>query len=371
MKSYSNKKSNPFHPAPLLLILIASLFFSLSSCSHKEDDRAIKEFEPVEVTVIEISVSQTKSNFSVSGNIQAEKEANMSTRIMGFIEDIRAEVGKKVRKGEVLVRINSSDLKAKKAQIIANISQAETAVNNAKKDYDRIVRLFEQKSVTQKELDDITTHYNMANAGLNAAKEMEKEIEAQFAYTRILAPFTGVVTSKYANQGEIANPGMPLLSIAKIDNYQAIAMVPEHQVSSLKVGQKAKVNIKSLDTDIQGTISEIGISSNHTGGQFIVKIDLEKHTHELYMGMYATITFENQMDGVQSTLLIPAESIVKQGGLRGVYTIGTDQTAILRWIRVGKQLGNTYEVLSGLDFGDSLIISSKSRLFNGAKVSIQ
>lgn len=363
-----NKMNNLKNMAMAILIIP---IITLASCSSKEDTREIIEMDPISVEVLEVNGTTQNSNFSVSGSIKPEKEANISTRMMGFITNVNVEVGDYVKKGKVLVEISSSDLKAKLAQVKANIHQAEVGVQNAKKDFDRMTKLFEQSSATEKELDDITTHYNMSKSGLDAARQMENEVNAQFAYTRIIAPFSGTVNAKYVNTGELANPGMPLLSIAKTEKYQAVGMVPENKISGLKKGQNATVWIKSLKKEIDATIDEIAISSKHTGGQFIVKLNLDKHTNQLYDGMYSTITFDESNISEQSSILIPEESLITQGSLKGVYTVGPENNAILRWLRLGKKSGDKYEVLSGLEGGERLVISSESRLYNGVPLTIQ
>lgn len=371
MKLNTNKINKMTDLKSMLLAILIIPILTLASCSSKEDAREVIEMDPISVKTLKVDGAQQTSNFSVSGNIQPEKEANISTRMMGFITKMHVEAGDQVRKGKVLVEISSSDLKAKVAQVKANIHQAEVGVQNAKKDFERITKLFEQSSVTQKELDDITTHYNMSKAGLEAARQIENEVNAQFAYTRITAPFSGTITAKYVNAGEMANPGMPLLSLAKTDKFQAIAMVPENQISYLKKGQKANIWIKSMKAEIGGTIDEIALSSKQTGGQFIVKLDLDKHANQLYAGMFTTITFDSNKRDNQQSIVIPAESLITRGSLKGVYTVGVDNKAILRWLRIGKKIGAQYEVLSGLDSGDTLIISSESRLYNGAPLTIQ
>lgn len=369
INTIKNKKMNYFQT--LLILAFVLPLLTLSSCSKKEHETTIKKVEPISVEIMEIQSADQTSSISVSGNIQAEEEAKISTRMMGFIQNMNAEVGDYVKKGKVLVNISNSDLQAKLAQVKANIRQAEVGVQNAEKDFKRISKLFDQNSVTQKELDDITTHYNMAKAGLEAAKQMENEVNAQFKYTRITAPFSGTVTNKYANTGEIANPGMPLLTIAKTSNYQAVAMVPENYISQLKKGQNAKVLIKAFDSEINGTVEEVSVSSNNTGGQYIVKIDLDDHKHKLYAGMFSTITFESLENVQQQKILIPENSLITKGELKGIYTVGVNNNAILRWLRIGRKYENKYEVLSGLDIGDKIITSSNSRLYNGSPLIIQ
>ena len=166
---------------------------------------------------------------------------------MGFVKKVHVNVGDKVRKGQLLISINNADLQAKKGQVNAGITQAKTAFNNAEKNYNRFKNLFESKSVTQKEMDDMTANYEMAKAGLESANQMKNEINAQFAYSNITAPFSGVVTSKNIESGDMANPGMPLISIETPKEFEVIAMVPETEISQIKKGTTVSVIVKSMD----------------------------------------------------------------------------------------------------------------------------
>lgn len=353
--------------------IVLAVVYGLSGCSGAEQHTpAAIELPPVKVSTATISASNTESVFSVSGNIQPEKEANISTRMMGYIEQFNVEVGQRVRKGQVLVKVSNTDLEAKLAQVKANIVQAEAGVVNAKKDFDRLTQLFEKKSITEKELDDMTAHYTMAKAGLEAARQMENEVNAQFQYTRITAPFSGVVTGKYVNAGDMANPGMPLLTLANSSAYQVVAMVPENRIASINKGQSVTVLVKSLDQELKGVVEEIAISSKNTGGQYLVKAKLEPKGTKLYAGMFTTVLFKSTApaEGAATTtkVLIPETSIISKGGLKGVYTVSADNKALLRWLRIGKQYGDQYEVLSGLSSGETIIVDAQSRLFNGAPV---
>src|SRR5690606_22340976 len=134
---------------------------------------------------------------TASGKIEAENGANVSTRMMGYVTSLKVKTGQRVIEGQLLATINSADIQAKKAQVEAGILQATAAYNNAKKDFDRFVTLFNQRSVSQKEMDDMTTRFEMAKAGLEAARQMKNEVMAQFSYTNITAPFSGTVTGTF------------------------------------------------------------------------------------------------------------------------------------------------------------------------------
>ena len=223
----------------------------------------------------------------------------------------------------------------------------------------------------KKEMDDMTANYQMAKAGLESAKQMKNEINAQFAYSNITAPFNGIITSKNVENGDMANPGMPLLSMETPKEFEVMAMVPETEISKIKTGTSVDVLVKSIDKTLKGKVTEVSTSAKNTGGQYLVKINLEKTNANILSGMFTTVQFPVDRKVKSEIVLIPTEALVKNGQLSGVYTVSQSNTALLRWLRLGRVYGNKVEVLSGLSALESYIISAEGKLFNGAKISIQ
>jgi RND family efflux transporter MFP subunit len=310
---------------------------------------------------------------NASGKIEAVQNANLSTRMMGFVNNVHVKVGQKVSQGQLLVSINSADISAQKAQVSASITEANAAYKNAEKDYNRFKALFAESSASQKEMDDISANYEMAKARLEAANQMKNQVNAQLSYSNITAPFTGVITGKFVNKGDMANPGMPLISMETPGQFQVMAMVPESEIMKIKTDSKVTVMIKSNNQLLTGKVTEVSTSTKNTGGQYLVKVILDKTEAKLLSGMFTSVQFPIDKSDKSSTnlILIPENVLLKQGQLAGVYTIGNENTAILRWLRLGKHYGNQVEVLSGLSKDEQYIVSSEGKLFNGAKVSIQ
>lgn len=345
----------------------------LTSCGGDKKEQITKE-AAIAVKVSGVSENDNSPFVTASGKIEAENSANLSTRMMGYVTKIHVKVGQKVGAGQLLVSINNSDLQAKKAQVDASILQATAGYNNAKKDYDRFVNLYKQQSASQKELDDMTARYEMAKAGLEGAKQMRNEVIAQFSYSNITAPFSGTVTNTFVKEGDMANPGMPLVSVEGATRLQVTAMVSENDIASIKKGMPVKVLVKSSNANLTGKVSEVSSSATNTGGQYLVKINLDKTDSSVLSGMFVNVQFpiENKTDAVQTDrVLVPESALVKQGQLTGIYTIGTGNIAILRWLRTGKNFGNQVEVLSGLSASEQYIVSADGKLYNGALVSVQ
>ncbi|SKB65298.1 RND family efflux transporter, MFP subunit [Salegentibacter holothuriorum] len=343
-----------------------SLFFS---CGDSQEENPTKKAAPVEVTV-NTPTESDQSFLTFSGKVEAVENATLSTRNMGYVTQINAKVGDEVKKGELLIAINNADLQAKRAQVNAGITEAQAAFNNARKDYERYQALFSKNSATQKEMDDITARYEMAKARLEAARQQKNEINAQFAYSNITAPFSGVVTDKNVEVGDMANPGMPLLRLQVPGNFEVRASVPESEIASVTEGKKVEVLIKSSGETLEGVVSEISTSASNSGGQYSVKIALDQNNAEIYSGMYASVQFPTTGDKTEM-ILVPETAIINHGDLQGIYTPSEQNTAILRWIRLGRKVGNKVEVLSGLSAGESYITSAEGKLYNGANLSIQ
>ncbi|MDI9258289.1 efflux RND transporter periplasmic adaptor subunit [Flavobacterium sedimenticola] len=353
------------------LLLSAFLFLSCG----KDRKEITENTSAIPVKVSGNSLSTNPSFITASGKIEAENSANVSTRMMGYVTKVHVKVGQKVNAGQLLVSINNTDLQAKKAQVDASILQATAAYNNAKKDFERFTALFNQQSASQKELDDMTSRYEMAKAGLEAAKQMRNEVVAQFGYSNITAPFSGEVTNTFVKEGDMANPGMPLVSVEGASRLQVTAMVSESDIADIQNGMDVKILVKSINNEVTGKVTEVSSSAKNTGGQYLVKINLTQTDKAILSGMFVNVQFPlaNKTQTTVSTdkVLVPESALVKQGQLTGIYTVGNGNTAILRWLRIGKTFGNQVEVLSGLSFEESFIVSAEGKLFNGAKISVQ
>jgi len=348
-------------------IMIALLGSLLMSCGT-EEARELTELPPVKVTLAQVSAQNQQGFVAASGKIEALKSANISTRMMGNVNKLHVKVGDQVRKGQLLVSISDADLVAQKAQVEASIVQATSGLKNAEKDYQRFKALFDKGSASEKELDDMTTRYEMAKAGLQAAEQMKKSVEAQFAYTEIKAPFDGIITNTFIKAGDMANPGMPLIAIEGNAEKQVIASVSESDISNIDTKQAVKVFVKSLGIELNGTVAELSTSARNTGGQYLVKVDLENAGEEVLPGMFVNLHLAARNSEGQGQITVPSGALVTQGQLTGIYVVN-DGTAILRWLRLGRQMNDQVEVLSGLSANENYVLSSSGRLFNGAKVS--
>lgn len=348
----------------LLLTLVTG------ACSDSKKTSAHEE-TPVAVTVENIEFPSGMGYFSASGQIEADQFANISTRIMGYVSKVYVTVGDQVKKGQPLIDINNADMEARKAQADAGILQAQARFDRAEKELNRFQSLYEQKSASQKELDDITTQYDVAKAQLESAKQVQKEVESMLFYTNIKAPFSGKITSKSIKVGDMTKPGQHLMSLEAPDAFVGMAMVSESNIPYVHQNDSVQVFVKSNDETIKGVISEVSTSSQNSGGQYLVKIKLDIPKNlKLFSGMFISVVFPS-LEKSSTQVMVPKSALIQKGDLNGIYTVSASNTAILRWLKTGKSLGNQVEVLSGLKPGEQVIVDAEGKIYNGVKVIIK
>ena len=354
--------------------IFLSAFAVLASCSS--DKNEIKDnAKPIEVKLSNSATTDALGYAGASGKLVAKNSVNVSTRMMGYITSLRADVGDFVSAGQGLVSINNTDIQAKGGQANAQIAQAQANFNIAQKDFQRFQNLYNNQSASQKELDDMRARYEMAKANLDGARMMKNEVNSQYRYTNITAPISGVITAKFANQGDLANPGMPILTIESSGDLQAQVLVSEQDITLIKSGMPVKVLMKSTNNEVTGTVDEISRSATNTGGQYLVKINVPQ-SRDYLPGMFVNVVFPFKRSGsvnqdFQESVTVPKSALVENGQLTGIYTVSSANTAMLRWIKTGKTLGDQVEILSGLNSKEPYIVSANGKLFNGAKVQVK
>lgn len=363
-----------FNPKTIITVALVSMI-TISSCSQDEPKATPIPDKAINAKLASAGIKSASGKIEVTGQIEGIQSANISTRVMGTITSMRVKAGDQVKAGQVLFTINATDIKAKSAQTEAMIAQAEAAMQSAKKDFERFTALFKQQSATAKELEQITLHYKSAQANVEAMKQMKNEVNANLSYTTITAPFAGVISQKLAETGSIASPGMPVLTLEQVSTLQVSALVPENMVASVAIGNEVEMTIDAADKKLNGKIVQINTSSQFTGGQYVVKISLPTaEMKKLFSGMYVNIAIPLKESTIPSAennaVTVPENAIVYKDQLTGLYTATTENTALLRWVRLGKKQAGQVEVLSGLSAGEQFIVSADGKLYNGAPIKL-
>lgn len=338
----------------------------LSSCGSPTPDTP-KEI-PVSVEAYTATMQPGFSSHSFPASIQSVNQANLSTIIMGTITVVEVNEGDAVREGDVIARINSDQIRAQRAQLQANLQQANAQYELTERMYSRVKNLFELDSATQSELDEIEAAYKMAQASIEALQASLTEIDEMLRYTVIRAPFNGIVSRKHQSAGDLSIPGMPIVTISGPEVLKLTASIPERLISSVESGAKITYSVTSAGiTKAEATLSSVNTAATPGSNQFSIEAILanDSENNRLRPGMYAELhlNFEDR-----PVVMVPSSALVHRGQLTGIYTISNDDRAVLRWIRTGRSHNDMIEIVSGLHEGERVIRSAEQHLRQGQSV---
>lgn len=346
----------------LYLILPA---IALLAWSCGDDEKVTPKQQSVEVKTETVKYTEMVGEHRFSGTVKADNKLMLSTKIFGQVAAVLVKEGDKINKGQLLVKIKSNDLTAKKNTANSGVKAAKTNMENTIKNYDRIKVLFDKGSATQKELEDITAAKETAIAQHKEAQHQLTEVNDYLSYANITSPINGFVSKKMVNVGDMANPGQPILALESMEELKLEANIPAFEISKFEINDSIKITVADADlAGVSGVVERI-VPSSSFSGQYKVVVALNKQHKNLKPGMFARI---NLLKNSERKLLVQKSSIIKKGQLMGIYTVNQQGEAMLRWIRVGKEYGDKVEVLSGLIEGEQLIVSSTSKLNDGLLV---
>jgi RND family efflux transporter MFP subunit len=205
----------------------------------------------------------------------------------------------------------------------------------------------------------------MARAGQAQAKAALQQAHTTLGYTRILAPFDGLITEKRADTGTLASPGMPIFTVEDLRRYRLEASVNETDMRYVRQGQQVSVSVDALgDGELRGKVVEIVPAADPASRGFLVKIELPSDP-ALRSGLFGRAQFAR---GERRALLIPRTAIVDRGQLQGIYVLDQNRIAGLRYITLGRPSAQQVEVLAGLQAGEVLITEPGSREMSGKKI---
>lgn len=348
--------------------LLLSGALLLSGCGSEQPSQTGQAAVSVEVIQVEQQTDQLNRVFPAL--VESKNQATLSTIVMGTVTGTEVQVGDRVRKGDVLIRIKDDRIRAQKMQLEANRVQARANLENTKKNYNRIKNLYAEESATSKELDDISTMYEIAKANMEALNASLREVNEMLSYTVLHAPFDGIVSQKYVDQGEMASPGQPLVTVSDPGQIKITSNIPEQIINRIEEGMQVTITVPAAGLQqAEAEIIALSRAGDPASHQYAVKAELTDPllNSGLKTGMFAelNLSFEDNQ-----TLYIPRSALVKRGQLSGVFTVSPENLALLRWVRTGNSSGDAIEILSGLKPGETIVTESREKIRQGQPLNI-
>jgi len=287
------------------------------------------------------------------GTLKAASRTEVAARVMAPIEEITVRAGSVVRRGDVLIRLDRRSFDTRILQAQATLEGAEAARTKAANAYQRTRELFEKSVRTRESLDEATEAYRVAEAELAHAQQALADARVQLSYTTIVAPKDGVVVDRLAEEGDMAQPGVPLLVLYDPTSLRLEVPVMENLAVNVHTGDELEVKIDALDKTVTAVVDEKVPQAEATSRSFLIKVRMPR-LEGMYEGMFGRLMIPA---GRRRHLCLHTGAIETIGQLEFVDVIRPDNAIERRLIKTGR-LGyeNHVEVLSGLEAGEKVVL---------------
>lgn len=343
--------------APIWLLLLCMVIL----CGCEKDGLQTGETSPplsaAKVKVAKVSRQIAVQQVELVGNVQAVDRAEISSKISGNIVALPVELGTRINSGDLLVEISAEEISARLQQARAQLEQAERNLAREEK-------LLKKEAATRQTVKSLEDTVKIARASF-------LEAETMLNYTRITAPFSGIVTAKFVSTGDMAAPGKPLLQIERENKLQIQSDIPEALVHLIHKGDRLWAYIPAVDVKVLGEVTELSPVADPSSRTTPIKLRIEAKPH-LRSGQFARVALALEK---AETLSIPVSAVVPYGQMDRVFVVDNGR-ARLRLIRTGaiQESDNNQqnvEILSGLSENEVVVVSGNLNLVNGQPLIVE
>jgi len=337
----------------MIFITIAVMLSLMTiSCGGKKKQTVVEE-KAIAVTVAPASVENIVVSRTYTGTLQGDKQAMIYASIPEAVVALPVSEGMQVQAGQPVVLLD-------KEGPSSHYNQAEAAFLDAKDNYEKMGRLFEQGAISEQTYNGIKTNFDIARANYAAAKQQ----------VELTSPITGILTDLAVNVGQYAPMGIPVATIAQIDRMRLDIYVDGRGANYIRTGQIAQISgsagIDSL-AGVSGTVTKVARSADPDTRLFGVTIEIANSDRQLRPGMFVRATIN--IAELDSILTIPRESVFIVDGVSKVYKINNSR-ALEQAVQIGESSENRAQVTSGLNLGENIIVLGRAQVSDGSLVKV-
>jgi RND family efflux transporter MFP subunit len=299
---------------------------------------------------VAVQFREVEQTYSVDGVVEATHQATVSAQISGRVKSVMFDVGDRVNKGQIILRIDESEANQAVAGSNAQVAQSQAALSNARMNYERSQQLFAQKFISQAALDKAKADFDMAEAQSKASAAGAQQSALAKSYTSVIAPYAGVVSARMVEMGEMVTVGKPLMTGFDPSELRIIANVPQYKLAEIGQRPSAKVEVPELGRWLKVASVMVQPSADARTHSTQVRVNLPANEKGIYPGMFVRTHF---VVGKEKKLLIPSSAVLRRSEVVAVYVMDDKGQPRLRQVRLGEvtEKGEV-EVLAGLTEGE-------------------
>ncbi|HEX6265859.1 MAG TPA: efflux RND transporter periplasmic adaptor subunit [Burkholderiales bacterium] len=330
----------------------ALLVLALGACGSPDPPQPAASGPRLESAAVEMR--DVELTYTADAIVEAVRQSTVAAQIAGRIVELRFDVGDYVKKGEVIARIDeraaTQALEASEAQV----RQAEAALRNARAEFERSRQLVAQKFLSQAALDRAEAEYKAAQARVTALLAGAGQAKTERSFATIVAPYSGLVSARHVELGEMATPGKPLMTGFDPGTLRVTATVPQARVAAIQAGAKARVEVPSSAKWVEATGLTVIPTADPRTHTSQVRLGLPADVRGIYPGIYARAHF---VTGRAAALLVPRAAVLQRSEVTAVYVVPDSGAPQLRQIRLGTAGDErAVEVLAGLRPGERVAL---------------
>ena len=366
-------------------IMTAAFGLSLAAllcggCSNSGPKESVRQEQPVVkgITLAEVAGTAIPETLEVVGTVRARTSAVLSSRIPGTISLLKVREGDRVKKGQLLAQIDSTESLAGSAQAQAAVDEARQGLDEARTrkkladvTFERYRKLYNEQALTRQEFDIKQTERYLAAQGVARAESRLKQLQessrsaaAVADYTKIVATISGIITAKSTDLGATVFPGQPLMTIEDEGSYQLDLAIPESLGTKVKPGTPLQVTLDSTGSSFAAKIAEVVPTSDQASRTFTAKVNLTGAGLKSGAFGRAIIGIGTGATGI----LAPKQAIFERGTLTAVWAVDAGKISRMRLVKPGRSLGDKVEILSGLTPGEKVVVGGMEKVTDGARV---
>jgi RND family efflux transporter MFP subunit len=346
------------------MVMVAALLVACGDEAQKTAAQSHRIALPVE-TVRTVAMPDIDSE---TGSVMADDRVDLSSRVAGFIRRLDVREGQRVGKGDVLIQIDPADVDEAIRQAQAGVAAAQVDLSDAERDLRAFTTGAGQGWVSADIMRKAQVRGDIARTNLAKAESALAGARAQQAYTSISSPVDGVVVARNKRKGDLATPGIPILTIESRNDLLFKLFVSESNVGRITPGMPAAVRIDALPgRDIPCAVQRIVPSGDMTTRRYEVDLTLPADP-AILPGMFGRAAFAL---GSSSVVMIPRAALVERGGLKGVFVIDEGNIAHFRWLRLGREWDDRLEVTSGLAAGEKIVSQPNATVRDGLVIAAE
>ena len=361
---------------PLLLIALMALV--INGCS-KQKSKAEEEVK-IPVEVMTVKLGEVVQSLSYNGDIKAEYEVKVFSKIPDRIEKLFVEVGDEVRKGQPIAKVIATTIEQAVLQAEAGLVAAKAQEANLRVEFERAQRLMNENAMSAQQFDAIKTQCEAVKAQAEQAEAMAKTAKSQLADATITAPISGIVGNRYFEAGDMASPAMPLVTVVQMERVKIIFNATEEDLGRLALGQKSLIKVKTYgDIPFEGKVVKISPVLDPMTRMAEVEILIDNPDRKLKPGMYAQVEVITGV--IENVMVVPRNATIESTSMERIN--GEDEVvknyfifivdsskAQQRKLKIRYVNHRYVAVDSGIVIGEKLVISGQNNLREGVAVSI-